>query len=80
MTHPDLEAELWQPLRARPVLIVGFTERTGLATARLLEAHGVRYRCRGAAWNLTGDLFAGDPVCWRRSGARVSVGVFPCDG
>jgi radical SAM protein with 4Fe4S-binding SPASM domain len=24
------------------------------------------YGCRGAAWNLTGDLFAGDPICWRR--------------
>jgi radical SAM protein with 4Fe4S-binding SPASM domain len=23
------------------------------------------YGCRGAAWNETGDLFAGDPVCWR---------------
>lgn len=44
MTRPDLEAELWLPLRAAPVLIVGFTERTGLATARLLEAQGVPYR------------------------------------
>ncbi len=25
------------------------------------------YGCRGAAWHATGDLFAGDPVCWRRS-------------
>jgi radical SAM protein with 4Fe4S-binding SPASM domain len=24
------------------------------------------YGCRGAAWNLTGDEFAADPVCWRR--------------
>jgi len=23
------------------------------------------YGCRGAAWNLTGDEFAADPVCWR---------------
>jgi radical SAM protein with 4Fe4S-binding SPASM domain len=44
---------------------------------RCVEAHlqepcrgcdllGECYGCRGAAWNLTGDLFAGDPVCWRR--------------
>ena len=25
------------------------------------------YGCRGAAWHATGDMFAGDPVCWRRS-------------
>jgi MoaA/NifB/PqqE/SkfB family radical SAM enzyme len=24
------------------------------------------YGCRGAAWHATGDIFAGDPVCWRR--------------
>jgi radical SAM protein with 4Fe4S-binding SPASM domain len=24
------------------------------------------YGCRGAAFHQTGDLFAGDPVCWRR--------------
>ena len=24
------------------------------------------YGCRGAAWNLTGDEFAADPVCWLR--------------
>lgn len=24
------------------------------------------YGCRGAAWHQTGDLFAADPVCWRR--------------
>jgi radical SAM protein with 4Fe4S-binding SPASM domain len=24
------------------------------------------YGCRGAAWHATGDVFAGDPVCWRR--------------
>ncbi len=24
------------------------------------------YGCRAAAWNKTGDLFAEDPVCWRR--------------
>jgi radical SAM protein with 4Fe4S-binding SPASM domain len=26
------------------------------------------YGCRGAAYNATGDIFAGDPVCWRRRG------------
>jgi radical SAM protein with 4Fe4S-binding SPASM domain len=26
------------------------------------------YGCRGAAFHQTGDLFAGDPVCWRRCG------------
>ncbi len=25
------------------------------------------YGCRGAAWHACGDVFAGDPVCWRRS-------------
>jgi radical SAM protein with 4Fe4S-binding SPASM domain len=28
---------------------------------------GQCYGCRGAAWHATGDVFAGDPVCWRRS-------------
>jgi len=32
------------------------------------DCHG----CRGAAFNLTGDLFAGDPVCWIGRGARAA--------
>lgn len=24
------------------------------------------YGCRGKAWHASGDIFAGDPVCWRR--------------
>ena len=27
------------------------------------------YGCRGAAWNQTGDMFSGDPVCWRTPAA-----------
>jgi radical SAM protein with 4Fe4S-binding SPASM domain len=34
------------------------------------ELLGECYGCRGAAFHATGDLFAGDPVCWRRPGCR----------
>jgi radical SAM protein with 4Fe4S-binding SPASM domain len=29
------------------------------------------YGCRGAAYQATGDVFAGDPVCWRRGRTRT---------
>jgi radical SAM protein with 4Fe4S-binding SPASM domain len=35
------------------------------APCRGCELRNSCYGCRGAAWNLTGDEFAGDPVCWR---------------
>jgi UDP-N-acetylmuramoylalanine--D-glutamate ligase len=66
----DLEAELWQPLRAHPVLIVGFTERTGLATARLLEAHGVPYRIS--------DLRPREALAPLLAGLRVAPGDVRC--
>ncbi len=35
------------------------------------ELLGTCYGCRGAAYNATGDVFAGDPVCWRRMGRAI---------
>ncbi len=31
------------------------------------------YGCRAAAWHKTGDVFAEDPVCWRRRGAATAM-------
>jgi len=29
------------------------------------------YGCRGAAWRLTGDALASDPLCWRNAGREI---------
>jgi radical SAM protein with 4Fe4S-binding SPASM domain len=31
------------------------------------------YGCRGAAYQLTGDYLAADPLCWRAEGARIDT-------
>jgi UDP-N-acetylmuramoylalanine--D-glutamate ligase len=41
---PRVQAELWDRFRDDVFLIVGFSERTGLAVATELEAQGVRFR------------------------------------
>jgi radical SAM protein with 4Fe4S-binding SPASM domain len=35
------------------------------------------YGCRAAAWNKTGDVFAEDPVCWRKPGCARPGSVAP---
>jgi len=35
------------------------------------------YGCRGAAWRLTGDALASDPLCWRNADANIPA--LPCD-
>ncbi len=43
------QEELWARARRDTVLVVGFAERTGLAAARLFEAHGVKYKISDCA-------------------------------
>ena len=35
------------------------------------------YGCRGAAYNLTGDYLASDPMCWRNLGKEEHITVLP---
>lgn len=35
------------------------------------------YGCRGAAYNLTGDYLASDPLCWRNTARREEIDVLP---
>jgi radical SAM protein with 4Fe4S-binding SPASM domain len=35
------------------------------------------YGCRGAAYNLTGDYLASDPMCWRNAGKQDHITVLP---
>lgn len=37
------------------------------------------YGCRGAAYQLTGDYLAADPLCWRNAEKTGEIGVLPAD-
>ncbi len=37
------------------------------------------YGCRGAAYQLTGDYLASDPLCWRHNGNKDSIVYLPAD-
>jgi radical SAM protein with 4Fe4S-binding SPASM domain len=41
------------------------------------EKAGECYGCRGAAYNLTGDYLASDPMCWRNIGREKEIGSLP---
>ncbi len=36
------------------------------------------YGCRGAAYQLTGDYLASDPMCWRNAGRLAEITFLPC--
>lgn len=37
------------------------------------------YGCRGAAYQMTGDYLASDPLCWHNIGRESEIAVLPCD-
>ena len=41
------------------------------------EKAGECYGCRGAAYNLTGDYLASDPMCWRNIGREKEITSLP---
>lgn len=43
------------------------------------EKAAVCYGCRGAAYQLTGDYLASDPLCWRNSGREDDIMTLPVD-
>lgn len=43
------------------------------------EKSATCYGCRGAAYQLTGDYLASDPICWRNIGRREEIMTFPAE-
>ena len=43
------------------------------------EKATVCYGCRGAAYQLTGDYLASDPLCWRNSGREKEIMTLPVE-
>lgn len=44
---------------------------------RSCEKHESCYGCRGAAYQLTGDYLASDPLCWRNAGRQDEIVTLP---
>ena len=75
----DLDLDLfWSRLRRGTVLIVGLSQLTGLPAAKLLAAHGVRYRISDCAseeqlaeWARVPSRV--HPLVWKRKDGRKSM-------
>ena len=43
------------------------------------EKSATCYGCRGAAYQMTGDYLASDPLCWRNAGREAEIMTLPVD-